>query len=250
MKENHLSPPCDSYGLSDHVRYSPSACLSDSLMNDNSDKIPGPRITNFNLATLMILLLISGPAISYVYFNWWRSSDFTGSPTRPVLVAALKLEPNTELTRENTRIENWPADLVPEKMERAAGTVNGRFTTHSISKGQPLFVASTKTLNEIFGDRLEGHTPTRNVMVLDMPIVNGSNGMLQPGDRLMVVDAQDHNRIIVGPTRIVIKFESSPPSVAYRIGLEMTDEQARKYLDAKRGGAVEYILAPDSCMGK
>ncbi len=167
-----------------------------------------------------------------------------------MLVAALNLEPNTELTRQNTRIENWPADSVTAEMESSAETARGRFTTRSISKGQPLFLASTKNLNDVFGNRLEGYTPTRNVMVLDIPVVNGSNGMLCPGDRLMVVNSQDHDNVIVGPTRIVVKFESPPPDVAFRIGLEMTDEQARKYLDEKREGTIDYILVPDSWMGK
>lgn len=100
----------------------------------------------------------------------------------PVLVAADHLDLHSKLTSDNIKIENWPANIIPENAATTIEELEGMVNTTRLTKGMPLV--------------LDGIDLEKNIGILSIPpgfkvvavkVSGDVSGLLTPGSKVDVI---------------------------------------------------------------
>lgn len=128
--------------------------------------------------------LIAAIGISQVMGR--SSSSQPATKMGPVLVAADHLDIHAPLTEENVKIENWPANIIPEDAVTSMEEIADMIVLSRLSKGMP--IVSSQTVNE------KEHTKNRlaipegfKVVAIKVAGDDTISGLLNPGDKVDVI---------------------------------------------------------------
>ena len=102
----------------------------------------------------------------------------------PVLVAADHLDMHTLLTAENVKIENWPANIIPEDAATSIEDIEGKVNMARMTKGMPL--VTTTLINEKDRD-IMNIPPGFKVVAIKVSGDDTLCGLLQPGDKVDII---------------------------------------------------------------
>src|SRR5919204_6669603 len=90
---------------------------------------------------VLVLAITAGGALAFGTYNYMQKAQTTRTvslPTRPVIVAAADLDIGAELTREDVRIIEWPANSVPSGAFSTADQVVGRGLIYPVIQNEPI----------------------------------------------------------------------------------------------------------------
>ena len=105
-------------------------------------------------------------------------------PMGPVLVAADHLEINSRLTEENVKIENWPANIIPEGAATTIEDIDSMLVNSRVGKGMPLLAGSMVHEKEAGIINIpEGF----KVCAIKVSGDDTIHGLLNPGDKVDII---------------------------------------------------------------
>lgn len=128
--------------------------------------------------------LIAAIGISQVMGR--SSSTQPATKMGPVLVAADHLDIHAPLTEENVKIENWPANIIPEDAVTSMEDITDMIVLSRLSKGMPIVGSQTVNEKEHKKNRLaipEGF----KVVAIKVAGDDTISGLLNPGDKVDVI---------------------------------------------------------------
>jgi len=102
----------------------------------------------------------------------------------PVIVALSELGHGEELTEENCKIENWPADIIPEEACRSMEELKGMAITHRLSKSLPIMRSDILKASEIGVVKIPAGY---KVVAIKVGSDDTLSGLLQPGHKVDVI---------------------------------------------------------------
>ena len=102
----------------------------------------------------------------------------------PVVVAINELTHGEELNDENVKIENWPADIIPENACRSLEEIKGMAISTRLSKSLPIMRSDILKASEIGVVKIpRGY----KVVAIKVGADDTMYGLLQPGHRVDVI---------------------------------------------------------------
>jgi len=102
----------------------------------------------------------------------------------PVLVAADHLDMNVLLTEENVKIENWPANIIPEDAATTIEDINDMVIRTRLSKGMPIQKSSIINKNK---QNILTIPEGFKVVAIKVSGDDTMSGLLNPGDKVDVI---------------------------------------------------------------
>jgi pilus assembly protein CpaB len=102
----------------------------------------------------------------------------------PVVVATEFMDHDTELTEKNCKIENWPAEIVPENSAKSLEELKHKAVTTRINKGVPLSLNDVVDVSQISTLMIPPGFRVQGVKVSEEDVVNG---LIQPGDHVDLI---------------------------------------------------------------
>lgn len=116
-----------------------------------------------------------------------RSSGVDNSPKSklvPVVVATEFLDHDTQLTEKNCKIENWPAEIVPENSASSLEQVSLKAVTVRVNKGVPISMNDVIDITQISTLMIPPGFCLQGVKVSEEDVLNG---LIQPGDHVDLI---------------------------------------------------------------
>ena len=104
--------------------------------------------------------------------------------TSPVVVAVDFLDINTELTDERVKVEQWPANIIPENAVRSMEETSNKSSVRAIPKGAPIFKDDIIDKNKAHDLVLKEGQRLISIKVGAEQI---ANGLMKPGDRVDII---------------------------------------------------------------
>jgi pilus assembly protein CpaB len=99
-------------------------------------------MARIRIMLVLALALTAGGVFAYGTYSYVQQKGSTvqtvAIPTRPVVVAASDLEVGTELTRDNVRMIDWPANALPANAINKADDVVGRGLIMPVVQNEPI----------------------------------------------------------------------------------------------------------------
>ena len=102
----------------------------------------------------------------------------------PVVVALEELAHGDELTEENCKIENWPADIIPEEACRNMEELKGMAISHRLSKSLPVMRNDILKASDIGVVKIPAGY---KVVAIKVGADDTLSGLLQPGHKVDVI---------------------------------------------------------------
>lgn len=183
----------------------------------------------------------------------------------PVIVAAMDLDPNSRLTEENVKIENWPLDIVPDDAATSLDDIEDMVNRNRLGKGMP--IQKSVIVNEKSVASLSIPSDMK-VVAIKVPSDDLFGGLLSPGDKVDVIglfakrDKKNPNRInqtsktflrglqvfsINNSMKSVETREDSPTAGTNSavVGVLATEEQAEAMYYVQRTAQIKLTLRGD-----
>ncbi|MDA7902748.1 Flp pilus assembly protein CpaB [Mariniblastus sp.] len=116
----------------------------------------------------------------------------------PVIVAAVDLDPNTRLTEENVKIENWPLNIIPDDAATSLENVEDMVNRNRLGKGMPINLSVIVNEKSVASLSIPSDM---KVVAIKVPSDDLFGGLLSPGDKVDVIglftkrDKKNANRI-------------------------------------------------------
>jgi pilus assembly protein CpaB len=134
--------------------------------------------------------LIAAIGISQVMGKGGKAAD-QNVQRKPIVVSTTDLTHGTELTKENVKVENWPAELIPEGAVTKLELVENMAITVRLSKGLPIMSGDILPKSEIGKINIP-----RGFKLCAIPVAadDTMTGLLQPGDHVDVIGVVDVRR--------------------------------------------------------
>lgn len=102
----------------------------------------------------------------------------------PVVVATEFLDHDTQLNEKNCKIENWPAEIVPENSAKSLEELQHKAVTTRINKGVPISLNDVVDITQISTLMIPPGYRVQGVKVSEEDVVNG---LIQPGDHIDLI---------------------------------------------------------------
>lgn len=102
----------------------------------------------------------------------------------PVVVATEFLDHDTQLTEKNCKIENWPAEIVPENSATSLEQVSLKAVTVRVNKGVPISMNDVIDITQISTLMIPPGFCLQGVKVSEEDVLNG---LIQPGDHVDLI---------------------------------------------------------------
>ncbi|MFN9540699.1 MAG: Flp pilus assembly protein CpaB [Planctomycetota bacterium] len=102
----------------------------------------------------------------------------------PVVLATEFLDHDTELTEKNCKVENWPAEIVPDNSAQSLEEVKHKAVTTRINKGVPISLNDVVDVSQISTLMIPPGFRVQGVKVSEEDVVNG---LIQPGDHVDLI---------------------------------------------------------------
>ena len=110
-----------------------------------------------------------------------RNTTVSDAPTIEIFVAAKAIEVGEEVTPEKIRLEQWPADRIPEGSVGDLALLEGKYAKQKFYAGEP--VMPVKLMDNNTATIPKGFS----VVSLKADAENSISNLIQPGDRVNVV---------------------------------------------------------------
>ncbi len=180
----------------------------------------------------------------------------------PVIVAAADLDPNTRLTEENVKIENWPLNIIPDDAATSLDDIEDMVNRNRLGKGMPIQLSVIVNEKSVASLSIPSDM---KVVAIKVPSDDLFGGLLSPGDKVDVIglftkrDKKNANRINqVSKTFLrglqVFSINNSMKSVETRedsptagtnsavVGVLATEEQAEAMYYVQRTAQIKLTL--------
>jgi len=207
---------------------------------------------------VFVLAMTAGGALAFGTYNYVQHlpARTVSIPTRPVVVAAADLDIGTELTREDIRIIDWPANAVPADAIADPKDVIGRGIILPLIQNEPILpmkLASTEA-----GSGLPPAIPPglRAVSVRVNEVI-GVAGYVLPGTRVDVVATVSPSgqssdmtskviltnvQVLAAGTRIERDTDRNKPMPVSVVTLLVNPEEAERLTLASTEGKIQLAL--------
>lgn len=180
----------------------------------------------------------------------------------PVIVAAADLDPNTRLTEENVKIENWPLDIIPDDAATSLDDIEDMVNRNRLGKGMPIQLSVIVNEKSVASLSIPSDM---KVVAIKVPSDDLFGGLLSPGDKVDVIglftkrDKKNANRInqtsktflrglqvfsINNSMKSVQTREDSPTAGTNSavVGVLATEEQAEAMYYVQRTAQIKLTL--------
>ena len=180
----------------------------------------------------------------------------------PVIVAAADLDPNTRLTEENVKIENWPLNIIPDDAATSLDDIEDMVNRNRLGKGMPIQLSVIVNEKSVASLSIPSDM---KVVAIKVPSDDLFGGLLSPGDKVDVIglftkrDKKNANRINQVSTTFlrglqVFSINNSMKSVETRedsptagtnsavVGVLATEEQAEAMYYVQRTAQIKLTL--------
>ena len=207
---------------------------------------------------VLALAIAAGGVFAFATYNYVQKlpARTTTIPTRPVVVAASDLEVGAELTRDDVRIIEWPANAVPNKAIGDPKEVIGRGLIYPMIQNEPFL--DVKLASKEAGAGLPPAIPPglRAVSVKVNEVI-GVAGYVLPGTRVDVVAtvSPTHQsadmtskviltnvQVLAAGTKIERDTEKNKPIPVSVVTLLVDPEEAERLTLASTEGKIQLAL--------
>ncbi len=207
---------------------------------------------------VLVLAITAGGALAFGTYNYvQRQPGKTVSiPTRPVVVAAADLDIGAELTREDVRIIDWPANAMPANAISDPKDVIGRGIVLPLIQNEPIL--PLKMASKEAGSGLPPAIPPglRAVSVRVNEVI-GVAGYVLPGTRVDVVATVSPSgqsgdmtskviltnvQVLAAGTKIERDTDRNKPMPVSVVTLLVNPEEAERLTLASTEGKIQLAL--------
>ena len=207
---------------------------------------------------VFVLAITAGGALALGTYNFMQHAKPTTVtiPTKPVVVAATDLDVGAELTREEIRIIDWPANAVPAGAFHDPNEVFGRGLVLPVIQNEPIL--PMKLASKEAGGGLPPAIPQgmRAVSVRVNEVI-GVAGYVLPGTRVDVVvtlNPTDQHRditskviltnvqVLAAGTKIDRETDKNKPMAVSVVTLLVSPEESERLTLASTEGKIQLAL--------
>ena len=208
---------------------------------------------------VFVLAITAGGALALGTYNYMQKAPATRTvsiPTKPVVVAAADLDVGAELTRDDIRIIDWPANAVPAGAFNDPKSVIGRGIVLPVIQNEPILplkLASTEA-----GSGLPPAIPPglRAVSVRVNEVI-GVAGYVLPGTRVDVIGTVNPTgqntditskvvltnvQVLAAGTKIERDTERNKPMPVSVVTLLVDPEESERLTLASTEGKIQLAL--------
>lgn len=118
----------------------------------------------------------------------------------PVVVALAELKHGEELTEENCKIENWPADIIPENACRSLEEIKNMAIRNRLSKSLPIMRPDILKASEIGIVKIPSGF---KVVAIKVGADDTMSGLLQPGHKVDVIGVVNVKDEVTGNSKTI-----------------------------------------------
>lgn len=207
---------------------------------------------------VLVLALTAGGALAFGTYNYVQNlpARTVSIPTRPVVVAAADLDVGAELTRDDLRLIDWPANAVPQGVIGDPKEVIGRGLIMPVIQNEPIL--PMKLASKEAGSGLPPLIPPglRAVSVRVNEVI-GVAGYVVPGTRVDVVatvsPTQQHQdmtskviltdvQVLAAGTKIEQNTDKGKPIPVTVVTLLVNPDEAERLTLASSEGKIQLAL--------
>lgn len=130
----------------------------------------------------LVIALVCG-TLATVVANQWLNAQASNSPvpnTSEVFVASASIDTGAKITADKVRLEQWPADKMPEGSTGDFTVLDGKYAKQRFFPGEPIM--PIKLMDENWTTVPKGYSVVA-MSAADVSIAN----LIQPGDRVDVL---------------------------------------------------------------
>ncbi len=208
--------------------------------------------------------LIAAIGISQVMGR--SSSTQPATKMGPVLVAADHLDMYSRLNEENVKIENWPANIIPEDAVTSLEEIEDKIILSRLSKGMPL--VGSATINEKEHRDITSTIPKGfKVVAIKVAGDDTISGLLNPGDKVDVIGffkkrATDGQTLTASKTFLKAlrvwsvdgslqanREEGGNGSGSAIVGVLVNEKQSEQIYWAQQTGEIKLVMRGDHVEG-
>lgn len=116
----------------------------------------------------------------------------------PVITVSADLDPNSRLTNENVKIENWPLNITPEDAATSLDDIKGMVNRNRLGKGMPIQLSMIVNENSVASLSIPSNM---KVVAIKLPSDDWLDDLLSSGDKVDVIglfakrDQKSANRV-------------------------------------------------------
>ena len=207
---------------------------------------------------VLVLAVAAGGVFAFGTYNYVQKLPVktTAIPTRPVVVAATDLEVGAEITRDDVRVVDWPANAVPAKSMSDPKDVLGRGLVLPMIENEPFL--DLKLASKDAGAGLPPAIPPglRAVSVKVNEVI-GVAGYVLPGTRVDVVATVSPSQqagditskviltnvqVLAAGTKIERSTDKNKPIPVSVVTLLVDPEEAERLTLASTEGKIQLAL--------
>ena len=216
-------------------------------------------MTRIRVFIVLVLAIAAGGAFAFGTYNYVQNlpTQTTTIPTKPVVVAASDLDIGAELTRDNIRIIQWPANAVPANVISDPKDVIGRGLIMPMIQNEPFLpmkLASAEAgaglppaippglralsikVNEVIG--VAGYVlPGTRVDVL-VTVSPGNGGQGDMTSKVILTNVQ----VLAAGTKIDRETDKNKPIAVSVVTLLVSPEEAERLTLASTEGKIQLAL--------
>ena len=205
---------------------------------------------------VLVLAIAAGGVFAFATYNYVQNlpAKTTSIPTKPVAVAAVDLDVGAELSRDDVRIIQWPANAVPTQAISDSNSVVGRGLVMPMIQNEP-FLELKLAPKEAGAGLPPAIPPGLRAVSVKVNEVIGVAGYVLPGARVDVLATVSPNQSAVEMTSKVIltnvqvlaagtkieQGENKPVAVSV-VTLLVDPEQAERLTLASTEGKIQLAL--------
>ena len=216
-------------------------------------------MTRIRVFIVLVLAIAAGGAFAFGTYNYVQNlpTQTTTIPTKPVAVAASDLDIGAELTRDNVKVIQWPANAVPANVIGDAKDVVGRGLILPMIQNEPFLpmkLASAEAgaglppaippglralsikVNEVIG--VAGYVlPGTRVDVL-VTVSPGQGGQGDMTSKVILTNVQ----VLAAGTKIDRETDKNKPMAVSVVTLLVSPEEAERLTLASTEGKIQLAL--------
>ena len=216
-------------------------------------------MTRIRVFIVLVLAITAGGAFAFGTYNYVQNlpTQTATIPTKPVVVAASDLDIGAELTRDNIRIIQWPANAVPANVISDPKDVVGRGLILPMIQNEPFLpmkLASAEAgaglppaippglralsikVNEVIG--VAGYVlPGTRVDVL-VTVSPGQGGQGDMTSKVILTNVQ----VLAAGTKIDRETDKNKPIAVSVVTLLVSPEEAERLTLASTEGKIQLAL--------
>jgi pilus assembly protein CpaB len=209
-----------------------------------------------NKSLYLLIACVCGTVAAILASQWLKAQASNQGPgsTTEIFVAAVAIDIGEEITPEKVRLEQWPADKVPEGSSGELTTLEGKFAKQRFYVGEAIM--PIKLMDENWTTVPKGY----RVVAMKAADVNIAN-LVQPGDRVDVMAYFNKSELIPrSMTKTVLmgvrvyaldgdterKAADEKPRQVRNIQLMIHEKDADAWAYANELGKIRLSLGSDS----